>query len=80
MYSTLPHLQSAIRQSLQKGTVCRIYPESLIACWPNVSAQERTSRIERFAAENHWQVAFRELGSLGLVAEFSKLVGAERAA
>lgn len=80
MYSSLPHLQSAIRQSLQKGIVCRIYPESLLACWPNLSAEERASRVENFASQNRWQVSFRELGNLGLVAEFSKSVGLERAA
>jgi hypothetical protein len=80
MYSSLPHLQTAIRQSLQKGALCRIYPESLTACWPHVSPQERANRVERFAAQNHWQVAFRELGNLGLVAEFTKAEGFERAA
>lgn len=80
MYSAIPHLQTAIRQSLHKGALCRIYPESLEACWPGISPEERTARVERFAAQNHWQVAIREAGALGIVAEFSKLNDYQRAA
>jgi hypothetical protein len=73
MYSSLAHLQTAIRISLEKGPVSRIYNESLIACWPHVSDDVRTERIAQFAAQNHWSVALRNLGALGLVAEFQKL-------
>jgi len=80
MYTAIPHLQSAIRQSLQKGALCRIYPESLDACWPGISADERTARVERFAAQNHWHVTIRQIGSLGVAAEFSKAEDFQRAA
>jgi hypothetical protein len=80
MHTTLPHLQAAVRQALQKSTFCRIYPESLTACWPNLSTEERTARLERFAAQNHWTVAYRHLGNLGEVAEFTKADDAQRAA
>jgi hypothetical protein len=80
MHSTLPHLQSAIRQALQKGPVCRVYPESLNACWPNLPDEEQLNRIERFAAQNHWRASIRILGNLGAVAEFSKAEDAQHAA
>jgi len=72
MYTTLPHLQSAIRLSLQKGQLCRVYKESLDACWPHLSDDDQAERIARFAAQHHWVVSFRQLGALGLVAEFEK--------
>jgi len=80
MYTAIAHLQTAIRQALHKGAICRIYPESLDACWPGISAEERTARVERFAAQNHWQVTIREVGSLGVLAEFSKAEAFQRAA
>jgi hypothetical protein len=80
MYTAIPHLQAAIRQALQKGPLCRIYPDSLAACWPNLSAEERTLHVENFADQNHWQVVIREAGSLGTVAEFSKANEFQRAA
>ncbi|MEP6667916.1 MAG: hypothetical protein ABJF10_02120 [Chthoniobacter sp.] len=73
MYSTLPHLQAAIRTSLQKGALCRIYEDTLLACWPNLSADSRTLKIDYFAAQNHWSVNYRELGAMGVVAEFEKV-------
>jgi hypothetical protein len=72
MYTTLPHLQTAIRSSLQKGVLCRIYAESLDACWPNMTPETRTEKITQFAAQNHWNVTYRSLGNLGTVAEFVK--------
>ena len=72
MYSTLPHLQAAIRSALQKGALCRIYLETLQACWPNLSPEARTEKVAQFAAQNHWRVTYRTLGNLGLVAEFEK--------
>jgi hypothetical protein len=72
MYSTIPHLQTAIRSSLQKGVLCRIYAESLDACWPNIAPEVRTQKVAVFAAQNHWNVNYRALGALGLVAEFAK--------
>jgi len=72
MYTTIPHLQSAVRLSLQKGQLCRVYKESLNACWPRLSDDEQAERIAHFAAQNHWEVNFRLLGPLGLVAEFEK--------
>ena len=72
MYSTLPHLQTAIRQSLQKGQLCRVYKESLSACWPRLPEEVLSERVSQFAAQQHWAVAFRNLGALGLVAEFQK--------
>lgn len=72
MYTTVPHLQTAIRGSLQKGALCRVYAESLDACWPHMTPEVRSQRIAQFAAQNHWQVNYRTLGNLGLVAEFVK--------
>ena len=72
MYSTLPHLQTAIRSSLQKGALCRIYAESLDACWPHLTPEIREQKIAQFAAQNHWDVTYRTLGSMGMVAEFVK--------
>ena len=72
MYSTLPHLQTAIRSSLQKGALCRIYAESLDACWPHITADVRAEKIAHFAAQNRWSVTYRTLGSMGFVAEFAK--------
>jgi hypothetical protein len=45
-----------------------------------MSPEERTNRIERFAEQNHWHVTFRELGTLGQVAEFTKTDGFQHAA
>ena len=70
MYSSIPHIQSAIRSSLQKGQLCRVYKESLDACWPRLQEEEQAERIAQFAAQHHWAVTFRRLGALGLVAEF----------
>ena len=72
MYTTIPHLQSAIRVSLQKGQLCRVYQESLNACWPHLSDDAQADKVARFALQHHWVVSFRQLGSLGLVAEFQK--------
>lgn len=72
MYTTLPHLQSAIRTQLQKGAVCRVYHESLDACWPNLSDSVRMEKLTQFATQNHWHVTCRTLGNLGFVAEFEK--------
>jgi hypothetical protein len=72
MYTTVPHLQTAIRGTLQKGVLCRIYPESLDACWPNLTPEARTQKVAQFAAQNHWNVTYRTLGNLGVVAEFVK--------
>lgn len=73
MYTTIPHLQSKIRATLQHGQLCRIYAESLNACWSRLSGDLPKEKIMQFAAQNHWQVTFRDLGNLGLVAEFQKL-------
>jgi hypothetical protein len=70
MYTTLSHLQSAIRVALQKGQLCRVYLESLVACWPNISDEMRSEKVAQFAAQYHWSVTMRHLPSLGLVAEF----------
>jgi hypothetical protein len=72
MHASLPHLQSAIRVSLEKGQLCRVYQESLNACWPNLADDLRAEKIAQFAAQNRWSVAVRNLGGLGLVAEFQK--------
>ncbi len=72
MYTTIPHLNSAIRLSLQKGQLCRVYKESLDACWPHLSDDEQAERIAQFAMQHHWAVRFRKVGSLGTVAEFEK--------
>jgi hypothetical protein len=72
MYTTLPHLQAAIRAALQKGAVCRIYKESLNACWPNLPDDVQAERVAKFAAQNRWNVTCRMLGNLGRVAEFEK--------
>lgn len=72
MYLTLSHLQSAIRIALQKGQLCRIYQESLDACWPNHTPEAKAQKIEAFATQNRWVVTHREIGSLGIVAEFQK--------
>lgn len=72
MYTTLPHLQSAIRTQLQKGAVCRVYQESLQACWPNLPDEVRMQKLTQFATQNHWNVICRQLGNLGVVAEFQK--------
>ena len=72
MYRTILHLQSAIRTSLQKSPHRRIYRESLHACWPGLPEDERVQRIVEFAAQNHWNVTVRDLGNLGIVAEFSR--------
>jgi len=72
MYSTLPHLQSAIRSSLQKGALCRVYQDSLDACWPNLSREAQAEKVAQFAAQNRWSVNCRVLGGLGIVAEFVK--------
>lgn len=72
MYSSLAHLQTAIRSSLQKSTQCRIYAESLDACWPHITPDVREQKIAQFAAQNHWCVTYRTLGAMGFVAEFAK--------
>ncbi len=72
MHTTIPHLQAAIRLSLQKGQLCRVYKESLDACWAHLSDEEQAEKIARFAEQHHWSVEFRDLGPLGLVAEFRK--------
>jgi len=71
MYTTLSRLQSAIRSRLQKSQSCRIYNDSLFACWPNIPDHVRSEKIAQFAAQNHWSVTVRELAGFGLVAEFS---------
>jgi len=76
MYTTIPHLQLKIRTTLQHGELCRVYAESLNACWPRLSGDFLFERIAQFAAQNHWQVALRNLGNLGMVAEFQKLTSA----
>jgi hypothetical protein len=73
MHATLSHLQSAIRTALQKGHVCRIYQDSLLACWPRLSEEVRTEKILQFAAQNHRSVNLRAVGNLGIIAEFEKL-------
>jgi hypothetical protein len=72
MYSTIPHLRSAIQQALFKGELCRIYRESLRACWPNLADPDRRAAITQFAAQNRWEVSFREVTGLGELAEFRK--------
>ncbi|EDY21244.1 hypothetical protein CfE428DRAFT_1537 [Chthoniobacter flavus Ellin428] len=72
MYTTLPHLQSAIRTQLQRSEVCRIYKESINACWPNLSDNAQLEKMTLFAERNHWSVSCRTLGNLGVVAEFAK--------
>jgi hypothetical protein len=74
MYTTLPHLQSAIRTALQKGAMCRVYKESLNACWPNLPENVQLEKLTQFAAQNHWNVTCRTLGNLGVVAEFEKAI------
>ena len=72
MYSSIVHLRSAIRQTLEKGGICRIYQDTLEACWPHVPPDLRHDKIGQFAAQNHWAVTVRNLASMGLVAEFVK--------
>lgn len=72
MYRTLSHLQSALRTSLERGDLRRIYQETQLACWPDLSDAQRAEKIVRFATENGWSVTFRDDESLGIVAEFSK--------
>ena len=71
MHATVPHLRSAINQSLHKGALCRIYKDSLDACWPGPESLRRLG-VAQFAERNRWDVEFREIGALGLVAEFRK--------
>ena len=72
VHRSIPHLQSAIRTSLQKGHFCRVYKDSLNACWPDLSDGAQLEKIGEFAAQNDWVVSFHALGSLGMVAEFEK--------
>jgi len=72
MYTTLSHLQTAIRTQLQRSEICRIYKESLNACWPNMSDNAQLEKMTQFATQNHWSVNCRTLGNLGVVAEFMK--------
>jgi hypothetical protein len=73
MYKSLPQLQSAVRTALEKDPQCRIYRESLQACWPNVPDDERAEKIAEFASRNRWTVLVRTVTGLGCVAEFQKL-------
>jgi hypothetical protein len=77
MHAAISHLQSAIRTSLQKGQLYRIYQDSLTACWPNLSDESRAARVAEFAAQNRWSVCLRNTAHLGLMAEFTKLEVAE---
>lgn len=72
MYATLPHLQTAIRTSLNKGGLCRVYEDTLSACWPHEQEERRFEKVSQFAQQNHWAVTFRRIGALGLAAEFHK--------
>jgi len=72
MYTTIPHLQTAIRSSLLKGQLCRVYKESLDACLPPLADRDQMERISEFATQHHWAVEVRTLGALGVVAEFRK--------
>jgi len=71
MYRTLSHLQSALRTSLERTDLRRIYQETLAACWPDLSDAQRAEKIVDFATENGWSVTFRDDESFGVVAEFS---------
>ncbi len=73
MHAAISHLQTAIRTSLQKGELCRIYQDSLTACWPNLSEELRAVHVSEFAAQNRWAVTFRNTTHLGLMAIFTKL-------
>jgi hypothetical protein len=73
MYTTPIHLQSAIRTALQKGQLCRIYHDSLVACWPHLPDELRAQKVAAFAAQNRWSVQLRTLGNMGIVAEFEAL-------
>ncbi len=73
MHAAISHLQMAIRTSLQKGQLYRIYQDSLNACWPNLSEELRAARVAEFAAQNHWAVTLLKTTHLGLMAVFTKL-------
>ena len=73
MHAALSHLLTAIRTSLQKGELCRIYQDSLNACWPDLPDEIRETRIAEFAAQNHWAVTLRKNVHMGLLAEFTKI-------
>jgi hypothetical protein len=53
--------------------VFRIYEDSLAACWPNRTPEARMLALEQFANQNHWTVRVRQLGGVGVAAEFEKL-------
>jgi hypothetical protein len=57
----------------------RIYRESLHACWPDLPENERAQKITEFATQNRWKVTVGDLGTLGVVAEFSRADGSDGA-
>ncbi len=70
---TPPTLAALIDTTLHTRPVCRVYAADLSACWPDaMDSDTLTEKIYHFAQENHWEVEFRELGKMGVAAEFRK--------
>jgi len=70
---TPPTLAALIETTLHTRAVCRIYSDILSSCWPQARDSDALSeKICSLAAENHWEVEFREFGKMGVAAEFRK--------
>jgi hypothetical protein len=70
---TPPALASLIEITLQTREVCRVYSDTLSACWPEARDSDTlTEKICSLAGEHRWEVEFREFGKTGVAAEFRK--------
>lgn len=70
---TPPTLASMITATLQTRDVCRVYSDSLSICWPDARDWDTlASKITTFALQHRWGLEFRELGKMGVAAEFRK--------
>jgi hypothetical protein len=70
---TPPTLASMISKTLHTREVCRVYSDALSICWPEATDSDTlVQKISTFAAQNRWELEFREFGNMGVAAEFRK--------
>ena len=70
---TPPTLAALIDTILHTREVCRVYSDDLSVCWPDARDSDTLAeKISSFAAQNRWEVEFREFGKMGVAAEFRR--------
>ena len=70
---TPPTLASLINKTLHTKEVCRVYSDALSICWPDARDSDTlVQKISTFAAQNRWELEFREFGNMGVAAEFRR--------